>query len=437
MRAHQHERTLPVLNPAIRPRQKSRFLRGKQQLRFLFRSLRSPAYRRYFVANGISLIGTWTQRLAMSWLVYRLTDSPVALGVVTFAQHFSSFMLMPWAGTLLDSLPLRPTIIITQALSLLQALLLAALTMTEAIGYSHLVVLSVVLGCINAFGLPGRQAFVIHLVQRKRDLGNAIALNSTVFNAARLLGPAFAGVIVAAFGEGICFLLNSLSFLPIILVLLRVREKPVERKSSPQAIFQGTWEGIAYARRHPVIGPILLLLALSSFMGMSYMVLMPVFAKEILGGGPETLGYLLGAMGCGALAGALYLASRTYDQRLERTIPWAFAGFGGGLIAFSLSTSLPLSLAIMVFAGFCMVSGWSTSNTVLQHEVDDNKRGRIVSLYLMCFNGMTPLGSLALGAMATSVGPVVTLMLSGGLCMTGSILYFRRRFLGPAEVRFR
>lgn len=394
------------------------------RLDFVFRSLHSRNYRWYFFGNGISLMGTWMQRMAISWLVYKLTGSAILLGTVDFASQFSAFLLMPFAGVWLDGVDIRRLLVATQVFGALQALLLGVLTATGTIGFGHLVFMSVFLGIINAFDMPGRHAFTVQLVEKREDLMNAIALNSSLFNSARLIGPAVAGIIVGLVGEQTCFFVNALSFLPIIVVLMRitgVRHQPTE---SPQPILEGLKAGISYAYGHEIIRPVLVLCSLASFIGMSYIVLLPVVAAEVLHGGPEELGVLMGANGLGALLGALYLASRKDARGLEEKIPLSFGAFGIGVALFCHMRSLALASAMLVFNGFWMISGWSASNTLLQTEVEESKRARIMSLYTMTFMGMAPLGSLLQGYLSQRMGLASTLSLTGTLCFLGSAAYY-------------
>ncbi len=388
-----------------------------------FRALGSRNYRRFFFANSFSLIGTWMQKTAMGWLVYRLTGSPLALGITEFANQFSAFLLMPLAGVFLDHFSLKRTILLTQILATIQALLLGLLTLYGNVEFWHVVLLSVFLGLTNAFDMPGRHSLVSSLVEKKEDLVNAIALNSSLFNSARLIGPSIAGVAINLVGEGFCFLLNALSFLPVIGVLatLSLREEHAPRKA---AVLHEMKEGLTYASRHGKIGPTLFLLSFASLIGMSYMVLMPVVAKDTLQGGPDTLGFLLSSMGVGALAAALTLAARRNLSGLEEIIPLSFGLFGIGLALFAFSTNIWLSVVLMVFNGYCMVSGWSAGNTVLQTAVDDDKRGRVMSLYMMSFVGMTPIGSLVLGFLAKQIGTTWALAIFGLLTALGSLVFF-------------
>ncbi len=388
------------------------------------RALRYRNYRLYFGGQGISLIGTWMQRIAMSWLVYRLTDSAFMLGLIGFAGSIPSFIFGPLAGVLADRYNRRRMLIITQSLALLQAFILALLVLGGKITIWQILVLGIFLGFVEAFDMPMRQSFMVEIVQKK-DLGNAIALNSSMVNSSRLLGPSIAGVLIASMGEGMCFLLNSVSYLAVIISLLAMRVPPGQLALRKSRILKELWEGLLYAYSFTPIRSILMLLALVSLVGMPYSVLMPVFARDVLQGGPHTLGFLLGGAGVGALTGAIYLASRKSILGLGRWIAVAAGIFGTGLIFFSLSRVFWFSLALMLVTGFGMIVQMASSNTVLQTIVEEDKRGRVMSLYAMAFRGMVPFGSLLAGVMASRLGAPLTLMIGGSCCIVGSIIFAR------------
>jgi MFS family permease len=392
----------------------------------IIRALRHRNFRLFFGGQGISLIGTWMQRIALSWLVYRLTNSPFLLGFVGFAGQIPTFLLAPFAGVLADRWNRQRIIILTQTVAMIQALVLSLLVLTETVMIWHIILLSVLLGIINAFDMPTRQSFIVEMVEEKEDLANAIALNSSMVNSARLLGPSIAGILVAAVGEGICFLLNGISYLAVIGALLAMKIKPKNLKPQSSRVWYGLKEGFTYASAFAPIRAILLLLGLVSLMGMPYIVLMPVFAKDVLHGGPHVLGFLMGASGVGALVGAFYLASRRTVLGLGRMIALAASTFGLGLIAFSLSRVLWLSLSLMLMTGFGQMVQMASSNTVLQTIVDDDKRGRIMSFYTMAFMGMAPFGSLFAGSLASSIGAPSTLFIGGITCLMGSAFFAHR-----------
>jgi MFS family permease len=411
---HQTERTQTTARPSA----------GKgTRLRLTFRALRHRNYRLFFGGQAISLIGTWMQRIAMAWLVYRLTGSAFLLGVVGFAGQIPTFLLVPFTGVLADRWNRHHILIATQTLSMLQALVLAALVLEGSIAIWHIVSLSVFLGLVSAFDVPARQAFVVQMVESKEDLGNAIALNSSVFNSARLLGPSIAGLLTAAVGEGLCFLLNGLSFLAVIAALLAMKLPPKEPNSGKAEVLRRLADGFSYAFGFRPIRAVILLLALISLVGMPYAVLMPLFAKDVLHGGAQTLGFLMGSAGVGALVGAIYLASRVRVVQLGRTIPVAAAIFGAGLVAFSRSGVLLLSLAFLAIMGFGMMVQMAASNTVLQTIVDDDKRGRVMAFYAMALMGTAPFGSLLAGGLASKMGAPNTLLAGGLACIAGSLLF--------------
>ncbi len=377
----------------------------------------------FFGGQIISLVGTWMQQIALTWLVYRMTNSAFLLGFVGFAGQVPSFILGPFSGVVADRVNRHKALFVTQGLSMLQAAILAFLTLTGAIAVWHIIVLSILLGIINAFDIPIRQSFLLEMIENREDLGNAIALNSSMFNGARLVGPAVAGVMIAAIGEGPCFLLNSISYIAVILALaaMKIPRRHIEKSSG--GVFTGFAEGARYAFGFLPIRNILLLLALVSVMGLPYSVLMPIFARDILGGGPHTLGFLMSATGVGALSGALLLASRKSVRGLGKWISNATITFGLGLIAFSFSRILTLSILLLFVVGFGMMVQMASSNTILQTIVDDDKRGRIMSFYTMAFMGMAPLGSLLAGSFASTIGAPYTLLIGGVVCIAGAAYF--------------
>jgi MFS family permease len=388
--------------------------------RFALRALRYRNYRLFFSGQSISLIGTWMTRIATSWLVYRLTDSAFLLGMVGFAGQIPTFLLGPFAGAWVDRWNRHRTLVVTQVLSMMQSLALAALALAHVITIRDIIWLSVAQGLINAFDMPARQAFVVEMVENREDLGNAIALNSSMVNAARLLGPSIAGVVIAAVGEGYCFLIDGISYIAVIVSLLAMYVSAMPKTRKETAILQEIKEGWNYATHSVAIRSILLLLALISLVGMPYTVLMPIFAGQVLHGGAHTLGFLMGASGVGALIGALSLAARRSVLGLGRVITYSAAIFGAGLIGFGLSRQLWLSLFLMLFTGGAMMQQMAASNTVLQTIVEDDKRGRVMSLYSMSFMGMAPFGSLLAGWLANRIGAPKTVMISGLLCLLGA-----------------
>ena len=362
----------------------------------------------------------------MSWLVYRLTNSVFLLGIVGFVGQIPTFLFSPFAGVIADRHNRRNILVVTQFLAMLQALILSFLILTKNIQVWHLVVLSALLGIINSFDIPIRQAFTVEMIENREDLGNAIALNSSMVNAARLVGPSIGGILIASVGEGACFLLNAISYLPVIASFLMMKVAQKKMKSQRRHIFLELKEGFSYAFNFSPIKLILMLLALISLMGVPYQVLMPVFARDIFHGGPRTLGFLIAMSGIGALTGAIYLAARKSVLGLGRIIAWAAGLFGAGIIVFSFSRVLWISMLLLLLCGFGMMVQMASSNTVLQTIVDEDKRGRIMSFYTMSFMGMSPFGSLLAGGLASKIGVTDTLLIGGLCCIIGAFMFARR-----------
>ncbi len=391
--------------------------------KFIVRALHHKNYRLFFGGQSISLIGTWMQQIAMSWLVYRLTGSALLLGIVSFSSQIPVFLLASIAGVYADRWNRHRMLVATQTLSMIQALILAFLTLYGTIQVWQIIALSIFIGVINAFDMPTRQSFIVQIVDKPEDLGNAIALNSFMFNGARLIGPAVAGILIGLVGEGVCFLINGLSFVGIIIALLAIRVPKRKKAAHISRLWQDLKEGYSYAFGFAPIRYILLQLGLMSFMGMSYAVLMPIFAKDILHGGPHTLGFLMAASGIGALTGSVYLASRQTILGLGRLIAYASFIFSMGIIAFSFSNILIVSLSMMFVAGFGMIVQIASANTILQSIVEEDKRGRVMSIYTTAIIGMAPIGNLFAGALASWIGAPQALILSGLSCIIGSIFF--------------
>jgi len=408
---------------------------------FIFRALSQKNYQPFFAGQSISLIGTWMTRIATSWLVYRLTGSALLLGVVGFAGQIPSFVLAPFAGVLVDRWNRHRLLVTTQVLALVQSLVLALLTLTGVIKIWHVIALSIFQGLINAFDMPARQAFVVEMVDRREDLANAIALNSSMVNAARLLGPSIGGVVIAGVGEGWCFMADAISYLAVIASLLAMKIN--SRMTSPTRdanILAQLNEGWNYVARSAPIRSVLILLAIVSLVGMPYTVLMPVFANEILHGGPSALGWLMAASGVGALAGALLLAARKSVLGLGKYIPIMAAAFGAGLAAFSFTRTTWAALLLMMVTGLGFMVQMAASNTVLQTIVDEDKRGRVMSFYTMAFMGTAPFGSLLAGSVAERIGVPHTLLFGGIGCVLGALWFATtlpslRRDVRPIYVR--
>jgi MFS family permease len=394
----------------------------KTALSTTFRALRHRNFQLFFAGQFISLTGTWMQNVAQSWLVYRLTGSVIQLGMIGFASQIPVFLLSPIGGTMADRFNRHRVIIVTQSTAMLLAFALSILTLTGTVQIWHLFVIAIGFGIANAFDIPTRQAFAVDMVGRE-DLINAIALNSSMFNGARIVGPAIAGILVAAVGEGWCFFGNAVSYIAVIVGLLMMNIKPHERVRHASALAHIA-EGFHYVATTRPIRAILLLLGLVSLMAMPYSVLMPVMADKYLGGGSSTLGFLMGASGVGALAAALLLASRKQVFGLGRWVAYACAGLGAGLILFSFSRNFSLSAAILILVGFSMMTQMSSSNTLIQSMVPDKLRGRVMSVYSMMFMGFAPFGSFLAGALAGYIGPPETIAIGGLICIVGAIVFW-------------
>ncbi|MBJ6762495.1 MFS transporter [Myxococcaceae bacterium JPH2] len=389
----------------------------------MLRALGHRNYRLFFSGQSVSLIGTWLTRVATSWLVYRLSGSAMLLGVVGFCGQLPTFLVAPFAGVLADRWNRHRVLVWTQVLAMLQSFALAALALSGVIAVWHILVLSVIQGVINAFDIPARQSFVVEMIDAREDLPNAIALNSSMFNAARLLGPSVAGALVAAVGEGGCFLIDGFSYLAVIASLLAMRVRPRTPNAEHQHVLSELREGFRYAYHFPPIRTVLLLLAMMSLMGTPYTVLMPVIASKVLQGGANVMGWLMAASGLGALIGAVYLASRRSVRGLGRVIVTTAAVFGVGQLAFSLSRGLVLSLVTLVATGFGMMVTMAACNTVLQTIVEERMRGRVMSFYSMAFMGTVPFGSLLAGSLASRVGAPITIALGGAACIVAAALF--------------
>ncbi len=395
----------------------------RKGLNLLLRALSSRNYRLYFFGQGVSLVGTWMQQIAMRWLVYRLTKSELLLGVVGFASDIPLFFLVPFAGVIADKFKRHRILAVTQGLAALQAFILAILVITGQVTVWHIVVLGALLGIVNAFDIPARQAFLVEVVENKEDLGNAIALNSFIFNGALLIGPLAAGVLIASLGEELCFILNGVSYLAVIGALFLMKIPDRKMASGNLEVWRGILEGATYAFRSVPIRSILLLVALVSFMGVSFMLLMPVFAENVLHGGPRAFGYLMSATGVGALGGAVVLAARRNILGLGKVVVVAGIMYGFGIFALSFSHYLLLSLVIALVVGFSLMMQMASSNTILQTIVDDQKRGRVISLFVMARRGVESFGSLLAGAVAHRFGTPDTLMIGGLVCLLASIAF--------------
>jgi len=394
----------------------------QSRLKSSLRAFRHRNYRLFFAGQLTSLCGTWMQTVAQSWLVYRLTGSATLLGVVGFASQFPIFILAPVAGAVADTYPRRRTMLAIQTLMMLLAFPLAFLTMTNRIQVWHVMVLAVLLGLVNAFDIPVRQSFVAEMVGRE-DLINAIALNSSMMNGARIIGPAIAGVTVALVGEGWCFLLNGFSYLAVIIGLIFITSGNNAPSEDQAPRMEAILEGFRFVLHTQPIRALLLLLGVSSLMGMPYSVLMPIFADDVLHGGARGLGLLMGFSGVGALLGAATLAGRQGLRGLGSWVMFACAGFGTSLILFSLSRTFWVSILLLVPVGFSMMVQMASSNTLIQSMVPDRLRGRVMAVYSMMFVGMAPFGALLAGVLAHLLGAPVTVAVGGAACILGAAVF--------------
>lgn len=388
-----------------------------------FRALRHRNFRLFIAGQTVSLIGFWMQQVAVSWLVYRLTDSAFLLGLVAFASQAPVFVLAPFAGVLADRVDRQRLVITTQALAMLQALALGALVLSSGVTIPYILILMTIQGAIRAFDIPGRQSFLVLMVEDRADLPSAIALNSSMFNSARLVGPAIAGFAISAIGEGWVILLNAFTYLAVLAALLAMKIEPHALARTAGAVLSHMREGFGYAFRSHPIRAILLMVAVVSITGVPFSVLLPVVATDMLGGNARTLGVLTAATGLGALTGALFLASRASVRGLGRVIVIAALLFGASLVAVSFSRSMWLSTAFLVCTGFGLMVQMAASNTILQTIVDDDKRGRIMSLYSMAFIGTAPAGSLFAGTLASQLGTPATLAIGGTFCVLAAIAF--------------
>ena len=388
-----------------------------------WRALRHRNFQLFFAGQSISLIGTWMTRLATTWLVYRMTHSALLLGIVTFAGQIVSFALGPFAGVWVERLNRRKLLVWTQAAAAVQSLALAALTLAHFITLWEIIALTALQGLINAFDMPARQSFLIQMVEDRNDLSNAIAINSSMVNGARLIGPAIAGLLIGAVGEGWCFLIDGVSYFAVIASLLMMRIKLLDVRRTALSVREQMREGWDYVRTFRPIRTILVLFSLLCLMGYPFAVLLPVFVVQVLHGGAATLGWLTGASGIGALMSALSLAIRKSIVGLTRMLQIAAAMLGGSLVLFGLSRTLWVSLVLMGFVGFGLMQSAAASNTIIQSLVPEDKRARVMSYYTMAFFGAAPFGSLLAGALAHRIGAPNTLIFTGAFCVAGSLWF--------------
>jgi len=395
------------------------------KIKLALRALRHRNYRLFFAGQLISLIGTWMQNIAQSWLVYRLTGSSFLLGSIGFASQIPIFLLAFVGGTVADRFNRHRVIIGAQAASMILALALALLTLTDTVQIWHIFVLSALLGVVNAFDMTARQAFVVQLVN-KDDLMNAIALNSTAFNGARVMGPAVAGLLIAAIGEGWCFFANGISYVAVLAGLMLMKLEPQKTIARSTSALSNVLEGLDFVCRTRPIRAVLLLVGLVSLFGMSYSVLMPIFADRILQGGPRGLGILMGSTGLGALTGSFFLASRSGTRGLGKMIASACTGFASGLLLFSVSRHFWLSALFLVPVGFSLMVLMACANTLIQLMVPDSLRGRVMATHVWVFMGMGPFGSLLAGSIAAHLGVSATILMGGLFCLAGAGVFAYR-----------
>jgi MFS family permease len=385
------------------------------------RALKHRNYRLFFSGQSVSLIGTWITRIATSWLVYRLTNSALLLGLVGFCGQIPTLLLAPFAGVVIDRWDRHRILVWTQVLSALQSLALAVLALSGTITVERVLFLQIVQGVINAFDTPARQAFVVQMIEDRADLPNAIALNSTMVNGSRIIGPSIGGIIIALVGEGWCFMIDAISYVAVIGSLLAMRVTRTAPRTSSESILGELRTGFRYVTGFPPVRTALILLAIVSAMGMPYTVLMPMIASQVLHGGPHTLGFLMTATGVGAVAGALYLASRTTVLGLGRVMVVATLAFGLGIIGFGLARSLWIALLLLPIAGAGFMVEMASTNTILQTITQEHLRGRVMAFYAMAFLGTAPIGSLLAGVVADRIGPSATIVAGGVACIAGAV----------------
>ena len=405
---------------------------NKFTLSAIFSSLHSKNYRLYFLGQGISLIGTWMQNIALSWLIYRLTGSVFLLGLIAFTSQIPMFILSPLTGVLTDRFNKLKLMTLAQVFFLVQALIMALLVLFNVVEIWHIITLSIVFGIISAFDAPARQSLVVDLIDSQKDLGNAIALNSALFNAARLIGPAIAGITIAAVGEGICFMINAISYFGVIGALLFVRLPAKELKKTESDFKKSFNEGFRYTFGSVPIRTLIVMLAILSLFNFPFIVLLPAYAKEILGGGSDTLGFLMSGLGAGALTGALIMAARKTVIGLGKIISVNVVILGLAVMLSSFSTQLGWSLLIFYFGGLSMILSLAAINTMIQTLAEEDKRGRVMSFYAMALMGILPIGNLLAGSLASGIG-IPNTMLFGGLVTIVSAIWFERsrRFMRP------
>jgi MFS family permease len=392
---------------------------------FAVRALRHRNYKLFFGGQSLSLIGTWMTQVASSWLVYRLTNSAWLLGLVSFSGQIPALLLTPFAGVWVDRWDRRNVLKVTQVLAMIESFALAALALSGRVNIWHILGLTMFQGAVNAFDIPARQTFVVEMIEDRADLSNAIALNSSMMNGARLIGPSIAGAIIAVAGEGYCFLIDGISYIAVIASLMLMNTKPGVPRIH-ENLFSELKAGWRYIIGFDPIRSILGLIAFVSLFAVPYTVLLPVFASVILHGGPHTFGFLTGATGLGAFISAIVLAMRKSIVGLGKRMAVTSLTFGAGLILFAFSHTVWLSIPLMLLVGFSMMQVMAAGNTILQTIVDEDKRGRVMSFYTLAFIGIAPFGSLIAGALANRIGAPATVIAGGVLCILASAWFFAR-----------
>lgn len=395
-------------------------------LKTIFRAFKYPNYRLYYYGQSISLIGTWVQNIAMGWLLYRLTGSALLLGTVAFAQQIPSLFIMPFAGVLADRFNRRKVIIISQAAAMVVAFVLAFVVLLDVVTVPIIITLAAINGTILAFDTPFRNSFVPDMITNRADLGNAIALNSSLYNLARFIGPPIGGILIALVGEGWCFFINGVSFIAVLVCLFAMKVDKQKARKVKGSILRELKEGISYALGEKPLRYLLTLVMLSSFFGLPFQALLPVFAADVLEGGSELLGLLTGALGLGALSGAFYLAARKHVHTIPVTTFRTALIFAIGLGIFALSPIRALSFIMMAATGFGMIVHFNSTNALIQTISDEDKRGRVVALYSLSFMGITPLGSLAAGWISEYIGVPYTVFAFSLVCIASALLFGKR-----------
>lgn len=401
----------------------------------MFRGFRYRNYRLYFMGQGLSFVGAWVQRIAMGWLIYRLTDSPFWVGFIGFCGLLPAFFFAPVAGVMADRWDRRRMLMITQVAAMVQALILFFLVASESIELWQLVVLALWLGVVSSFDNPTRQALVVDIVEDRADLGNIIALNSSMFNLSRLIGPPLAGLIILAAGEAVCFLLNAITYVIVLWAVASMRLATVQVRREARPLWEEIRTGMAYAHSVRTIRNILLLTGIFSFAGMPYLTLLPVVARDVLGGGPGVFGLLASAPGVGALVGAMMLASRVGIQGLNSLVSRSGFLFGLGLVAFALAPTVALAFPLLMIIGFAMIVRGAASHTLVQSIVDDSMRGRVTSLLTLAFMGTTPFGNLLAGWLSEHYGTSWTILGGGVACIVATVLFWRQLEVMEDEIR--